>query len=175
MPVPVSRYQVPLSALTSIRAAFQVELLLVRAAVVAARGEHGPRRGDPAKRFDGVLQAADAGRVLPRPDQDEVVVHEVEALHAEAVGDELFLGSLVMDEQDVGIAIARQLDGLAGADGDDPHRNSGLLRELRQDVVVKPGVLGRGGGGHRDEGLGRRGRSAGKAQGEQGRQQHRGQ
>ena len=47
--------------------------------------------------------AAPAGSVFG-PIEDEVVVHHRQALQAEALGDELLLGRLVVHEQDVGVA-----------------------------------------------------------------------
>ena len=68
------------------------------------------------------------GRVVARADQDEVVVHDVVALDAVTLGDEGLLGGTVMDQQDVGVAVAGQAQGLAGADRDDPDRDAGRRR-----------------------------------------------
>ena len=68
---------------------------------------------DRLERGEHVLAALDLGRIGLRPDQDEVVVHDVEALHAEAVGDELLLLGLGVHEDDVGIAAAAGVERLA--------------------------------------------------------------
>ena len=133
MPVPASRYQLPEAALASTPASFQSRSpTCAGAAVVAARDERRLGVGDLLEGGDHVLGAGDAGRVLAEPDHDEVVVHDVEALDAAALGDELFLRRLVVHEQHVAVAVLRILDGLAGADRDHAHLDAGLLREHRQ-------------------------------------------
>src|SRR5581483_6999361 len=81
------------------------QLGLVGSAVVAARDERGLGIGDSAKGGHNVLRAGNARGVLGRADDDEVVVHDVEALHAPAVGDELLLGGLVVHEQHVAVPV----------------------------------------------------------------------
>ena len=74
---------------------------------------------------DDILRARDTGGILLRSDQDEVVVHHRIALHAEALGEEGFLGGPGMDEHDVGIAAPRRVERLAGALGHHLHLDAG--------------------------------------------------
>ena len=89
-----------------------------------------------------VAQAVDAGRVRPRADDDEVVVHQRIPFDAETDGDECLLGGPMMDQQYVRVSRAGQADGRAGADGDHANLNAGLFRERRQDMVEQAGILG---------------------------------
>ena len=74
-----------------------------------------------------------AGGIAPRTNQNEVVVHDLEAPHAETIGEELLLRHLVMDEDDVGIAAPGGVERLAGALCDHLHVDAGLRLEDRQD------------------------------------------
>jgi len=105
---------------------------------------------DAAQAFEDVL-AGCFGRVGLGADDDEIVVHDFLALDAEALGDEFFLGGLVMDEDHIGIAAPRQIERLAGAQGDDAHLDAVGLFENRQHVAEEAGLLGRGGRGDGDE------------------------
>ena len=98
---------------------------------------------------DDVL-ALDAGRIALRPDQHEVVVHHVEALHAEALGEEFLLLRLGVDEHHVGVAAPRGVERLAGALRDHLHVDAGLGLEDRQEIAEQPGILRRGGRGDHD-------------------------
>ena len=51
------------------------QLLRVRARLVSARGERRLGLGDARERLGGGVRALDMGRIVRRPDQDEVVVH----------------------------------------------------------------------------------------------------
>ena len=59
-------------------------LLGVGAGVVAAREEERLRRGDLLEGLRGGLAPFDPGRIAGRSDDDEVVVHDQAAVHAEA-------------------------------------------------------------------------------------------
>ena len=104
------------------------------------------------------LVPGDLRRVGLRPDHDEVVVHDLAAVDAEALGEEFLLGGLVVHEHDIGIAAARGVEGLAGAERHDAHVDPGLRLEDRQDVAEQAGLLGRGRRGDDDELVLRHGR-----------------
>ena len=145
----------------------QAQLGGVRAAAVAARDEGRPCRLDLLQRRGDVASARHSGRVVARPDEDEVVVHDLGAPDAVAGGDELLLGGGIMHEDHVGIAAPRQVERLAGAEGDDAHLDAAQLLENRQQVAEEAGLLGRGGGGDGDEVVGRGGLQCESAGGEQ--------
>ena len=75
----------------------------------------------------------DLRRIGRRPDDDEVVVHDVEPLARVALGDELVFGLAGVDQQHVGVAAAADLDRLPGADRDDVHPAAQPPLERRQD------------------------------------------
>jgi hypothetical protein len=124
----------------------------VRATLVAARDEGRVAGGQLLQALDDV-GALHAGRVGLGADEDEVVVHDRVALDAEAVGDELVLGLLVVHEHHVGIAAAAGVQRLAGAQRHHLDVDAAGLLELGQQVGEQAGLLGRGGGRHHD-GLG---------------------
>ena len=64
------------------------------------------------------------------------------ALEAEALGDELLLGRLVVHEQHVGVAAPAHVERLPGADGDDANVDAGRLLERRQQVREQARLLG---------------------------------
>ena len=127
----------------------QAQLGRMRAALVAARDEGGAGGAHLAQRL-GDGRALDPGRIGGRADQNEVVVHDRHALESPALGDELLLGHLVMHEDDVGVAAARHVQRLAGADGHDTHLDAAGGLEARQQVREQARLLGRGGRGHDD-------------------------
>ncbi len=89
-------------------------------------------------------------------DDHEVVVHDVLALLAVAVRDELLFVGLGVDEQDVGILGLAELERFAGAHGDDLDLVLGIrLLEGRDQHVEQPGVLSGGGRRQDDVGCGR--------------------
>jgi hypothetical protein len=98
----------------------------VGAALVAARHEAGLPLGQLLQRGGDVL-AARAGRVALGADEHEVVVHDRQALDAEAFGHELLLGHLVVHEHHVGVAAARGVQRLAGAQCHHAHVDAGGL------------------------------------------------
>src|SRR5215212_9038141 len=126
------------------------ELGDMRAAAIAPGDE---RRGlvlDRLERRDDVVAALDAGRIALWADQDEVVVHDRKALHAEAFRQEFFLRRLGMHEHHIGVAAARGVERLAGTLGDDFHVDAGLLFEDRQQIPEQAGILRRRGRGDHD-------------------------
>jgi hypothetical protein len=90
-------------------------------------------------------------RVALRADEHEVVVHHRVAPDAQSFGDEFFFRRLVVHEHDVGIAAAREVERLPGAERDDAHLDAGVLLERRQQMREQAGLLRRRGRGHDDE------------------------
>ena len=101
-------------------------------------------RSDLPERLDGILAACNSRGVGGWSDDDEVVVHHVETLHAATLGDEFFFRCLIVHKQHVAVAVGRVFDRLSGADRDDAHVNPRLGGELRQEMLEESGVLGRG-------------------------------
>ena len=79
-----------------------------------------------------------------------------------ALAEELALRRPCVHEHDVGVAAARDVERLAGAERDDAHLDAGLLLEDRQDVPEQARLLGRRRRGDRDESLRERARRAGE-------------
>ena len=83
MPLPASRYQVPEAALASTPASFQSRSSALCVPLSSPRETNGALASAIfLKAATTSLEPAIAGRVLGRADDDEVVVHDVEALHA---------------------------------------------------------------------------------------------
>ena len=154
MPCPVSRYQLPLSRSISMPAAFHSSS---SAKCVPLRS---PRETKGALAF-WIFFSASIASLPPatlrgirlRPDQHEVVVHDLVAPHAVALGDELLLERPGVHEHHVGVAAPRHVERLAGAERDHAHLDAGLLLEDRQQVLEEPGLLGRGRRSDGDEAL----------------------
>jgi hypothetical protein len=91
------------------------------------------------------LSPGDVCRIRLRTDDDEVVVQDVEALHALALGHKLIFCGPVMNEDNVGVSPQSDVECLAGADGDDLHSDSLGFRELRQQVGEQARLLRRRG------------------------------
>ena len=109
MPMPVSRYQVPLAGLASTPASCHSWSSALLVPLSSPREANGACAvGDLLEGLDHVLEPGDAGRIGGGPDNDEVVVHHVEALHAPALGDELLLVGLGVHEQHVAVAVLRR-------------------------------------------------------------------
>ena len=106
------------------------------AALVGARHEGDVRCGEPGQRPGDVL-ALRAGRVIGRADEHEIVVHHRTPRQAEALGDELLFGGLVVHEDDVGVAAPAHVERLAGADRNHAHIDAARLLEGRQQVREK--------------------------------------
>ena len=96
--------------------------------------------GDGGKGLGGALHALDARRVTGRAQDDEVVVHDIAAIHAETGGHKGILKLAGMDHHQVEGPALRLFQGLAGpgffhADGD-----AGLFAEgigqQRQDTGI---------------------------------------
>ncbi len=119
----------------------KLQLSLVRTRIIAARGERRLGRGNRLQGCGSILRARHFGRVACRTDDDEVIVHDVEALDAATLGNKFFFGRFGVHQKDVAIAVRRILDGLAGADCHHANVDAGLLLEHRQDVIEQAGVL----------------------------------
>ena len=75
--------------------------------------------------------ASNAGRIRRRADDDEVVVHHVEARLAVALCDQTLLGLAVVDEQNVDVAVAGQAERPAGSGYDGAYGDPAVALELR--------------------------------------------
>ncbi len=71
------------------------------------------------QRLSRVGHSPDAGRIVLRAEDHEVVVHHVLAVDAVAFCNELVLARAGMHQDDVDVAGLAELDRLAGAHGDD--------------------------------------------------------
>ena len=96
------------------------------AAVVAAGYKDGFFSGDSSESLYGAFKAADPGGIGIGSGNQIVIVHDVQAFKAKALFDEFFFGLPVVDQQDIGVAPFRQADGLTGADGDYPDRDTAV-------------------------------------------------
>ena len=70
--------------------------------------------------------------IVLRSDHDEVVVHDVAPADTFTFGDEAILRFAIVHEHDVRVAAPANVERLAGAQGDDVHRDAGLFLEQRQ-------------------------------------------
>ena len=164
IPCPVARYQ-GLPAGLMRRLLPELELARVGSGAVVAGGEESAAFRDPLQRVDGG-EALDLGGIGRRPDEDEVVVHDVEPQRPETLGHELVLGRFRVDEEDVGVAPAPHCERLAGADSDRLHRQARGRFESREKVVEEAAVLGARRRGEDERGL--RGARERRGQEEQG-------
>jgi hypothetical protein len=89
--------------------------------------------------------AIDACRIVFRPDDHKIVVHDRITFHTKSFGKELLLGLFSVHEHDIGIATTRRVERLTGALSQDLHLNARLLLYDRQEVAKQAGVLRRGG------------------------------
>ena len=103
---------------------------------MVAPGDEGRfRSGDLLQRVDDVLVAGDVCRIALRTDDDEIVVHDVEAHHAMSFSHELVFGWPVVNEDHVRITPPPDVECLAGADGNDLDVDARGFRELGQQVA----------------------------------------
>jgi len=128
----------------------KLQLSNMRAGTVAARDERRLFFLDSLECLGDVLHALDVGRIALRPDENEVVVHHREALHALTLGKEFFFRRLGVHEHDVGIAASACVERLPSALRHHLHHDAGLLFEQRQQVFEEAGILRRSGRGHYD-------------------------
>ena len=93
----------------------KLQLSNMRAGTVAARDERRLFFLDSLECLGDVLHALDVGRIALRPDENEVVVHHREALHALTLGKEFFFRRLGVHEHDVSVAAPAGVERLPGA------------------------------------------------------------
>jgi hypothetical protein len=92
-------------------------------------------------------------RIAARSDDHEVLVHDVAAIDAKPVGDELVFPDAVVNQERVGVAAGADGERLPGSDRDDMDGDPGRGGEDRQNVAEQPRILRRGGRTERDESL----------------------
>ena len=91
----------------------------VGAGVVATGHKGTAGTLDSGERGPGIGHAADRGGVGFRTDEDEIVVHHGLPVHAVALGNKLGLQGRGVYEDDVDVALARELEAGAGTAGND--------------------------------------------------------
>ena len=104
-------------------------------APVSPGNERRAGGGQAGERIGGAFRAGNPCRVAGRADDDEVVVHDLAAVDAVALTDELALRCRIMDQQQVCIAAPREIEGLAGADRDDLDAHASGGGHARQQVA----------------------------------------
>ena len=118
-------------------------------ALVATRNKEHIARRQFFQRFDDVI-AFGLGWIGGWANQHKVVVHNGKAFDGKAFGHDLLFGDLIMHKQDVGVAAAPHVDGLAGAQRHHLDLDATGLFEFRQQVGKQTRLLGRGGRRHND-------------------------
>ena len=93
-------------------------------------------------RSHDVLASGDRGGIALGADQHEIVVHHGIALDALALSDELFLRGAGVDKNNVGVAAACHVEGLAGSQGDDANLDASLLLIDRQQISEETRLFG---------------------------------
>ena len=114
------------------------------AGIVTARGENHSFFGDFCQRARRGCHAGDCRRIVRRPNDNKIVVHDVEAFGAIPGVDEILLILFGMNEQDIAVAVAGVSDGLACPDGDHVYADFRFPLEFRQDAAIEPGICRRG-------------------------------
>ena len=142
----------------------ELELGGVRAGFVGAADELLLLLGYRRYRFDDGL-ALDARGVVSGADEDEVVVHNLAAVYAVALGLELVFLRRGVRQDDVDVAVASELKSLARSDRDPLHVDAGVLEADRREIVEQSGVVGARRRRHTENGrLVGRGRERGESQ-----------
>ena len=80
-------------------------------------------------------------RIGARANDNEIVVHHVAAINAEATSDKFIFSWPVMDQQRIGIATLTNCKSLSGANRNDVYAQASCGSKDRQDVVEQTGVL----------------------------------
>ena len=136
----------------------------MRAGFVGAADELLLLLGYRRYRFDDRL-ALDARGVVRGADEDEVVVHNLAAVYAVALGLELVFLRRGVRQDDVDVAVASELKSLARSDRDPLHVDAGILEADRREIVEQSGVVGARRRRHTENGrLVGRGRERGESQ-----------
>jgi hypothetical protein len=125
----------------------------VRAGVVAAGDIGRLGRGDRAECRRGIHGLRDLRRILARPRDHEVVLHDRRAVECGARVEELLLALRIVRDQHVRIALGAHAQRRAAAYRHHLHRDSGTIAEHREQRVEQTGVLHAGGGGEQQRGL----------------------
>src|SRR5688572_10513189 len=128
----------------------QLDLGEVGAALVAAGRKRRLCVMNSLESERDILAAGDLCWIGPRTHQHEIVVHHLEAPHAVALGDELFLQRPGVHEDHVGIAAPAHVERLPGAERHHAHLHAALLFVDWQQVPEQSGLLGRRGRCDRD-------------------------
>ena len=118
------------------------------AAVVPPAHEGSLRLGDCAQGSRGRLGPFNARRIVFRPDEDEIVIHDLGSVAAKAAFDKGFFRLARMDEDRIHVARLAQFDRLAGADDQQLNVQIKVSRDLGQEHVRKARVVERGGHRH---------------------------
>ena len=116
------------------------------ARIVAAGDEDGLGLGDGLECLGGTGHPADTGGIVCRSDDDKVIVHNILTAHAVSVGYELVLSGSSVDQENVGIAVLAQCQGLPGAYRHHFDADVVLLLKVWQDKGQQARVLGAGRG-----------------------------
>jgi len=109
----------------------------------------------------------DAGRIVCRPDDHEVVVHNFPSVDAEAGLDVFFFGGRRMHKQYIRIAVFSKLEGLAGAGRHPFEFDAGGCRKFRSQIIEQAGIVGARGRCHQQLFLGSLGRENNAGHGQQ--------
>src|ERR1035437_5808220 len=104
----------------------------MRATLVTTRNEWRGACGDTAKSFNHIGRAFDLRHVRLGADDDEIVVHDIAAVHTPTLIDELVLGWPVVNQHDIGIATAGSVKRLTSAQSHHLDLDAGLCLEARQ-------------------------------------------
>ena len=85
-----------------------------------------------------------------RTDHDENVPGDLPTIDAMPLGDELGLGLRIVHQDQIGIAVRRRRQRLAGALREHAHRDAGLPGEFGHDVLEQTRILDRSRRGEHD-------------------------
>jgi hypothetical protein len=99
------------------------------------RGSQTVRPGNARKCLPSIFQTGNACRIVGWSDNDEIVVHHVAAIDAEAVRDKPVLSGTIMNQQGIGVASPAQRESLAGADRDHVNLQTRCGSKYRKNMV----------------------------------------
>jgi hypothetical protein len=124
----------------------QLQLLLLRTRPVATRNEHIGRRDSPHGGGE-IPGAAGSDRIVSRPDEQEVVVHDPPPLHQIPALDVGALRLGGVHQHRIGVSAPRHRQRRAAADRDHLHLDTAPGAKGREQRIQQPAVLGAGRGG----------------------------
>ena len=134
-------FQVPVARRFDAGGGPERELLLVGAAVVAARGERGTRGSDLGQCRRGVRHSFDAGGIGRRADDHEIVIRD-QLARCDMPGRQQFAFRVGrVHQQRVGVALLAHPQRRARADRDHLHVEASLLLEDRHQLVQQATVV----------------------------------